>query len=427
MSIALHLYRSLSWGLSPLVRLYFSKRLKIGKEDPTRYHERWGAPSQKREENRPLIWIHAVSVGEAVSTLPLLKILHEECRDAQLLLTTGTVASAKVIAKRLPPYVTHQFAPLDLPQVINRFLEAWDPDLALGVESELWPNMLSLTQERGIPTILLNGKLSQRSFQRWKWMSSLISPIFTKMALVGAQTPADAKRFSQLKAPHVEVMPNLKLLGEPISVNTAALRKLKAEIKDRPHWCAANTHPGEDELIIEAHIELKKHCPELLTIIVPRHPERADDIRKLIESKGLSVAQRSSNQHISESTDIYLADTLGEMGLYYALCGVIFLGATFVAKGGHNPIEPAQLGAYVLHGTYTSSNPQLYSYLKSQGIAEEVQNKNELVSALLSRGLERSPESLETLKNDQEEGLKTLKKMLKPYLISVRGNYAESA
>ena len=427
MCLALHIYRSLSWTLTPLVKLYLQSRLKKGKEDRARFQERWGYPSQVREINRPLIWIHAVSVGEAVSTLPLFKILHQECRDAQLLLTTATVTSAKVMEKRLPPYVIHQFAPLDLPQVITRFLEGWEPDLAIGVESEIWPNMLTLTQERGIPTILLNGKLSERSFKRWKLLPALISPIFNKMALIGAQTSADARRFQALKAQHVEVMPNLKLLSEPLTVDESALKELKSQVGKRPHFCAANTHPGEDEIIIGVHQDLKKQYPNFLTILVPRHPKRAEEIRARIESQGLKVAQRSLDEAIAENTDIYLADTLGEMGLFYAISSVVFLGATLIPKGGHNPIEPAQLGAFVLHGPHTYSNPRLYEYLQTQGSAQLINTKDELVAALLSRGFDSESKNNQNFENEQAEGIEKIKELLRPYLSQVRGNYAENA
>lgn len=427
MSLALHIYRSLSWTLTPLVKLYFESRLKKGKEDPARFQERWGYPSQVREINRPLIWIHAVSVGEAVSTLPLLKVLHEHCRDAQLLLTTATVTSAKVMEKRLPPYVIHQFAPLDLPQVIKRFLEAWEPDLAIGVESEIWPNMLTLTQEGGIPTILLNGKLSDRSFKRWKMIPSFITSIFEKMTFIGTQTPADKARFVALKAPHVSVMPNLKLLSEPLTVDESALKKLKSQIGKRPHFCAANTHPGEDEIIIGAHQDLKKQYPNFLTILVPRHPKRAEEIRVLIESHGLKVAQRSLDEVIGDDTDIYLADTLGEMGLFYAISSVVFLGATLIPKGGHNPIEPAQLGAFVLHGPHTYSNPRLYEYLQTQGLAKIINTQDELVAALLSRGFDAKSKNHQNFEKEQAEGVEKIKELLRPYLSQVRGNYAENA
>jgi len=426
-SLALNIYRSLSWGFVPFVRIYFQSRLKKGKEDSLRAQERWGYPSLTRDMKRPLIWVHAVSVGEAVSTLPLLKVLHEECRDAQLLLTTATVTSSKVMAKRLPPYVIHQFAPLDLPQVINRFLEAWEPDLAIGVESELWPNMLTLTQERGIPTLLLNGKLSERSFNHWKWLPSFISPILKKMTFIGAQTREDASRFKALKAPHVEVMPNLKLLSEPLSVDMDTVDILKSEIGNRPHFCAANTHPGEDEVIIEAHLELKKSHPNLLTILVPRHPERAQEIRTQIESSGLKVSQRSLGESITQETDIYLGDTLGEMGLFYTISQIVFLGATLAPKGGHNPIEPAQLGAFVLHGPSTYSNPQLFEHLKKENRAQLINNKDELVSAILAQGFEKKSKNHQGFESYQTEGIQKIREVLKPFLSNVRGDYAEDA
>lgn len=426
MSLALNIYRAISWSLTPLVRFYFQERLKKGKEDPLRAKERWGVPSLKRDMNRPLIWVHAVSVGESVSALPLLKILHEECRNTQLLLTTGTVGSAKVMAQRLPPYVSHQYAPLDLPQVMTRFLEAWDPDLAISVESELWPNMLTLTQERGILTLLLNGRLSEKSYNRWKFFPALITPVLKKMTLIGAQTAEDAVRFKKLHAPHVEVTPNLKLLSDPLQVNEVALQKLKTEIGTRPHWCAANTHPGEDEVILETHLELKTTTPNLLTILIPRHPERALKIRELMESRGLHVAQRSRDEKITPATDIYLADTLGEIRNFYALSSITFLGATLIPKGGHNPMEPAQLGTYVLHGPYTYSNPLLYQYLEKQGAAELIQNKDELVAALLKHELAERTAPLQKLQQDQADGFKKLKALLDPTLAMIRGRYVEN-
>ncbi|MEB3702825.1 3-deoxy-D-manno-octulosonic acid transferase [Candidatus Bealeia paramacronuclearis] len=428
MSLALNVYRSLSWALTPLVRLYFLERLRRGKEDSLRSQERWGYSNLKRDMTRPLIWVHAVSVGEAASTLPLLKALHEECPQAQLLLTTGTVTSAKVMEGRLPDCVMHQYAPLDLPQVVTRFLEVWEPDLSIGVESELWPNTLTLTQERGIPTLILNAKLSKRSYQRWKMLPSLISPMLEKMALVGAQTIEDQQRFQDLGAPFVEVMPNLKLLGEPLLYEEKALQKLETEIQGRPHWCAANIHPGEDEVMITAHKKLKDTYPQLLTILVPRHPERASEMRVRAEGEGFRCAQRSLGEKLMPETDIYLADTFGEMGLFYKLSNLSFVGATLISKGGHNPLEAAQLGSYVIHGPHTFSNPALFQFLKNEGCAEEIQNVEELVSTILKKNLETKNAQIdEKLIQERKSGLAALKLLLSPHLSPTRGRYAESA
>ncbi|MGH7098700.1 MAG: glycosyltransferase N-terminal domain-containing protein [Stellaceae bacterium] len=348
-SLTPRLYRLLTGALAPLAPVLLRWRARRDKEDPARMAERRGIAGQPRPAGA-LVWVHAASVGEATAVLGLIERALAERPGLHCLLTTGTVTSARLLAERLPARARHQFAPLDFPTSVASFLDHWRPDLALWVESELWPNLVLATRARGIPAVLVNARLSARAAARWRCARSLIAAMLDAYALVLAQSAEQAERFRALGARRVASVGDLKAAAPPLPVDPAALHALRRQIADRPLWLAASTHAGEEEIAAAAHLALRSRHPGLLTILAPRHPARGAVIAVMLERQGLTVARRSRCEEIAAGTDIYLADTMGELGLFYRLCEIAFIGGSLVARGGHNPFEAARLDCAVLFG-----------------------------------------------------------------------------
>ncbi len=389
------LYRLLTDAAGPALRLHLRYRIGRGREDPQRIGERLGETSRGRPPGR-LVWLHAASVGESMSVLGLIRRLRDERRDLALLVTTGTVTSARLLAERLPAGALHQYAPLDHMAWVKRFLDHWRPDLALWVESELWPNLLSETQSRGIPVALLNGRMSDRSFARWRRAPGFIAPLLGRFALVLAQDERHAKRFAALGAKKARCVGNLKFAVLPLPAAADGLATLRAAIGERPVWLAASTHPGEETIVASVHRLLRPTHPGLLTIIAPRHAERGKEIAASLASRGHAVALRSLAQPIADATHIYLADTMGELGLFYRLAGIAFLGGSLVRHGGHNPIEAAQLDCAILSGPHVDGFAEIYDRLERAGgarIVADAAGLAQAVAALLADPVRRTREA----------------------------------
>jgi len=375
------LYRGLTAAATPLVIAYLNTRRRRGKEDDARFAERLGRPGRERPD-APLVWLHAASIGEATSVLALIERLLEERQGLEILLTTGTVAAARLLEPRLPRGARHQFVPADLPGPVARFLDYWHPDLALWVESELWPNLVLMTHERNIPMLLLNGRLSARSHANWSRWSGLARPMLGSFALCLAQDEAQGDRFRELGAPEVASVGDLKSDAKTLPADDVALDKLRREIGDRPRWLAACTHEGEEEVAMAVHRHLADAHPGLLTVIAPRHPARGDEIAALAAARNLAVARRSVGEQIVPATDIYLADTFGELGLLYSLAGIAFVGGSLIDRGGHNPFEAARLECAVLLGPHTANCSAMAEALTSAGAAERVADAEALAAAV---------------------------------------------
>jgi 3-deoxy-D-manno-octulosonic-acid transferase len=376
------LYRALTTLLTPLVQLYLLRRLARGKEDKARFAERRGTASAARPDGA-LVWVHAASIGEAVSMLALIDALIEERPSLSILVTTGTVTSARLLAARLPAgRAWHQYVPVDSPRYVRRFLDHWRPDLALWVESELWPNLILETAARGIPLLLINGRMSAPSFERWQRWRRIIAPVIGAFDLCLAQDVVQAERLRQLGARRALCVGNLKSAAGPLPVSEPELAKLAAQAAGRPLWLAASTHDGEEQAAAAAHRALKSRWPDLLTLIVPRHPARAGAVAALLRSEGLSVARRSLAEPITPAIDIYLGDTLGELGLFYRLAGIAFIGGSLVPLGGHNPLEAALLDCAVLHGPDMSNCAAIARDLAAAGAALTVHDARELGDTL---------------------------------------------
>ena len=373
------LYKSLLYLLTPALYLLLHKRVKQGKEDPARLKERYGFANLPCPKGA-LIWIHAASVGEAQSTLILINKILQKSPATHILVTSGTVTSAKLMAERLPSRAVHQYAPLDHPKWINRFLEHWQPDLALRMESELWPTTLLALKAQKIPTILINARLSDNSFRKWTRFKGTAQQLLSSFTKILTQTDKDTDLFKQLGATHVQTIGNLKYSAEPLFHHPDELAQLAQATKNRPLWVYASTHDGEEELACEIHQRLQADHPELLSIIVPRHPERRDQIKSKLEKYELGVTLRGKNKTPpAPDTDIYIADTLGELGLFYRLAPIAVIGKSFSHEGGgHNPIEAAQLNCAILTGPKTELLQDIFDDMRGAGAVYEASNHDDL-------------------------------------------------
>lgn len=388
----LPLYRLTTTVGLPAISLLLRRRRAAGKEDMARAQERRGQATRPRPGG-PQLWIHAASVGESLSALPLIARLTETRPALRVLVTTGTVTSAGLMAQRLPKTAVHQYIPVDRPAWVRRFLDHWHPDAALFVESELWPNLVSETHARGIPAGLINGRISERSFRRWRRVPGFIGPLLEGFDLVLGQTPEDAERFARLGARNTGCAGNLKFAAGPLPVDELELARARKALGGRTLWLAASTHPGEEEQIAVAHRSLALGRPNLLTILIPRHPARGPAIGKLLDEAGLTHALRSENGPVTAATDIYLADTMGELGLFYRLAGVVFVGGSLVRHGGQNLLEPAHLDSALLAGPHTFNFRQIAARMKDAGALTQVNGAADLaveVARLLAEPALRS-------------------------------------
>lgn len=377
----LTLYRGLTRIGGPVLRYYLHRRRLAGKEDPARQGERLGVPSRPRPEG-PLVWFHAASVGESLSILTLIERLLAADPRLRVLVTTGTVTSAALMAERLPARALHQFVPVDRPGYVERFLDHWHPDLTLWVESEIWPNMLCEIARRRLSAALINARMSERSFRRWRWFPGFIGSLLGTFRVLLAQTVADAERLRRLGAAEVRSVGNLKFAAQPPPADAVKLAALRQAIAGRPVWLFASSHPGEDEIAAGVHEALAPRFPGLLTMIAPRHPARGGAIEEMLTGRGLAPARRSRGALPGARDAVYLADTMGEMGVLYRLAPVVCVGGSFVPHGGQNPIEPVQLGCAVLFGPCMTNFAEITAELLASGAAREVADPLRLAEAV---------------------------------------------
>jgi 3-deoxy-D-manno-octulosonic-acid transferase len=420
--VLLQLYSGVLGAVGPmLASVLLSWRRRKGKEILPRIGERRGRATRDRPEGL-LVWVHAASVGELVSILPLVEALVD--RGFHVVVTTGTISSARLAAVRLPPEAVHQFAPLDVPLYARRFFDHWHPELVIFTESELWPNLFAEAETRNIPLVIANARMSNRSFERWSRLGSTIGYVLKNIDLCLAQTDTDGRRLAALGATRVETAGNLKFDVPPPPAPADALARLQDSILGRPVFLAASTHSGEDELIIRVHSRLKNQARNLLTIIVPRHPDRAHEIFEAAEEMGLDVALRSHTPDPDWNNDIFIADTIGELGLFYRIAHVAFVGGSLVEHGGQNPIEPAKLGVPILHGPHVGNFAEIYADLdESQGALEITDNET---FAIAVGGLIADPQTRELMRRAafavlQRNGgaLETTLAAIEPYLMQM--------
>ncbi len=376
----LKLYRCCVRAIAPLLRLYLKIRIRLGKEDAGRIFERFGVASIRRPAKTNMIWIHAASVGEAQSVFSMIDKILLAREDVAVLLTTGTKTSAQLVQAKLHSRFLHQYVPLDHPEWVSNFLRYWQPNLAIWVESELWPNLIVMTAESGIPLMLLNARMSDRSFANWQKNPAFIRRMLECFAHVMAQNQVYARYFQFLGARSVEVSGNLKLAALPLPYDADEYLVLRGQIGSRPIWLCASTHDGEEKSAIAIHKLLRRDFPDLLTIIAPRHPHRSGKIQSELAAAQIDFSTRSRKDPITTDNEIYLADSIGELGLFFALSKIVFMGGSFKSKGGHNLLEPARYECAILYGPEMQNFADLDRAMRDNQAAIVVRNDLELHS-----------------------------------------------
>ncbi len=349
-------YRTVTAALEPAAPLLLRRRARNGKEDEPRVNERLGRNLPPRPEGT-LIWVHGASVGECLAALPLVEALMKR-GGCHVLVTSGTVTSARMMQERLPAPALHQFVPIDTPAATRRFLDHWQPDAGLFVDSDIWPNLVLGAKARGIKLALVNARMSERSFAGWRWAPNTAEVLLSAFDICLAQDDQIAERFRILGARDVRAIGSLKADAPPLPADPEKLRELEEAIGRRPVLLAAQTHPGEDETVLPAHDALRQTIPDLLTILVPRHIERGPELAMLCGDR--AAKRRALSELPGPGTAVYVADTMGELGLFYRIAPFAFVGGSLIRHGGQNPLEPARLGCAVLAGPHTFNFASAY-------------------------------------------------------------------
>ncbi len=377
------LYRGLIQSLYPIaIKPYIAHRKKIGKEDKERFNERIGESQLTRPDGK-LVWFHGASVGESISMLPLIERLLQSNKELHIMVTTGTVTSAEIMKKRLPPRAFHQYFPIDNPKFSKKFIEHWHPDAILWFESDFWPSMLSEIKRHNIPLLLVNGRISNRSFARWQKFPFIIKEILDCFTYCLGQSEEDARRLQILGAKASGCLGNIKYAGLPLPYKEESLQTIKESIGARPVWLISSTH-NDEELQLGRHIaQLKAQIPNILTLIAPRHPHRGQEIQQALTEMGLNVSLRSKQEAISPQTDVYIADTIGEMGLWYHLCPIVFIGGSLIPHGGQNFMEPSRMKDIVIAGPHMHNfTDAINRALKADAIIQ-VKDSQEVIDSVL--------------------------------------------
>lgn len=381
--LPLRIYGAAADLLGPAAYRRVRGQLAAHGTDPARWPERMGHATLPRPAG-PLVWFHAASVGESVSALGLMDHWVRTRPDLQVLVTSGTATSAQVLERRLPPRSRHQFAPLDTRRAVRRFLAHWHPTAAILVESDLWPQMLRETRAAGIPLALINARLSERSIRNWQRAPRSAHHLLAGFCLIHCQDARTQTNLRALGATCARQGPNLRSMTGPLPFDADERTRLACQLGARPLWLAASTHPGEDSIMLAAHRRLLTRWPDALLILVPRHPERGPALTRLIAGAGFTAARRVTGSPVTARTQVYLADTMGETGLWYALCPVTCLCGSFVPAGGHSPHEPAQAGSAILHGPLYANFAETYPALDAAGAGYEVADAPALADRLVT-------------------------------------------
>ena len=372
--MAMYLYKLIGFILIPFIPFIIFRRLSDGKETKGRTNERYGKTQIKNISNK-LVWIHAASVGESLSIIPIVKEMIKDKYFDTILITTGTTSSSKIIKQKLGKKVIHQFIPFDIVIYAKRFLNHWKPSLAIFVESEIWPNIIYETKKMNIPLIILNGRMTLKTFKRWTLLGSFSKKLFSNFDACCTQNSDSAIFYKKLGIINTEFTGNLKFAHHDIKIDEESYDYLKNSSRDRVIFLAASTHNGEENIIKNISLNISKVHKNLLTIIVPRHPQRKDILAGV---KGNKIAVRSKKEKITKNTLFYIADTIGELNLFYKLANVIFVGGSMVNHGGQNPIEAAYYGKTILHGKNIQNFIDVYEILKLMKLTEQVENERQL-------------------------------------------------
>ena len=417
-SFGLRLYQNVMRVFHLTAPFVLQHRLKAGKEDAARLMERLGQTTSARPQG-PIIWFHAASVGESLSALPVIEALLDARKDIVVVITTQTTTSAEILAKRLPLNAIHQFAPIDTPQAIKAFLDHWCPSVFVLIESELWPTLLSTLDGYHIPRLMLSARITEKTFNGWQALKGLWSQLLRGFCALSAQDSHSKARIEQMKAPCQSVH-NLKTLGAPLQDNEPERTRLRSQIGQRPIIVCASTHAIEENLIAQA---LKSHClNNVILVIVPRHPNRSLEIETDLKALGFVVNVRSKSEPITAKTEIYLADSLGELGLFFRLADLVIMGGSFSQGiGGHNPLEATRLGRFVIHGRDIDNWRSVYQSLQDAKAAYEAHNSQELdliVTQFLNHNdtLRAAHESARLYNEDSSLTLSRIMGIIDPFL-----------
>ncbi len=380
-TLAGSLYRGATTLGLPLVELLLQQRLMRGKEETTRIDERRGIPSIQRPAG-PIVWIHAASIGEAQSVLVLVERILRIAPELHILMTTGTVTSARMMSERLPARAIHQFVPVDRVAWVRRFLEYWRPAAALWVESELWPNLLLESRRARVPMALVNARMSERSRHSWGRAPGFANQLLSCFGTILAQDEEIANRLEALGASNVSITGNLKLAAAPLPTTAGALIALQDTIGERPTWVAASTHRGEEDAVAAAHLGLADTHPGLLTLLAPRHPQRGDEIEQALTKAGLRIARWSRDEQITNETDVYLVDGTGLLGQLYRIAPIAFIGGSLIPHGGQNMLEAAQLRCAVFYGPHVENFRSVANELEAAGASRQLADAADLEATL---------------------------------------------
>ena len=382
---SLRWYRLLMRALTPFSEMVLKRRARAGKEDASRRHERLGKPVERRPEGT-LIWLHGASVGESLVLASLVDELGGQRPDLRFVVTTGTLTSANMMADRLPSTALHQFVPLDTPSAVAGFLDHWSPDLVVFAESELWPNLISAIRQRDIPLALVNARMNEKSLKSWRRRRESARYLLGCFSWIG---PADERTRAGLSdllgREPLDLVGNIKLEAKPMPPDPHELSRVRVALAGRPVWLAASTHSGEDGVALAANALLKARHPNSLLILAPRHPERAEEIEKLMKRHDHKWARRSRDETPDTSCDVWLADTLGEMALWYSSAPASFIGGSLIRGiGGHNPIEASQLGSAVISGEHVPSFQDVFDAYRTEKAVTFVEDALTLSEAVES-------------------------------------------
>ncbi len=390
--------------ISPIIFIY---RIFKQKEDPKRFLEKY-CIYKKNKNNKPnQVWIHAASVGELISIIPIIKKLEKINKIKKILLTTTTVSSANLLKNYKFKKTSHMYFPLDTKNIVRKFIYYWKPQLAIFVDSEIWPNMFANLNKNNIPIILINARITKKSFNRWKFFKTFAKKIFSKITLALASNSETYKYLKILGSKNIINAGNLKFYSDEKIKNKS---KISNKFKNYKVWCAASTHKGEEKIICEIHNKLKKINKKLITIIIPRHVFRTREIINEFKENGINCIRHSSKQSIKKNTDVYLVDVYGKTSEFYKLSNVTFLGGSIIKHGGQNPLEPARLGNYIISGPNISNFREIYTFLINNKVSSISSNALR-IEKLINKNLNKKISSRLT-KKINDIGIKILNKNL---------------
>ncbi|MCT4635489.1 MAG: 3-deoxy-D-manno-octulosonic acid transferase [Rickettsiales bacterium] len=410
------IYKFISILIYPLIRILLLKRVDNGKEDPDRYVEKLGFFNISRPSGK-LIWFHAASIGEFNAILPIIRSISSEFPSINILVTTVTITAAKIAKNNLPRNAIHQFAPLDCHNIVKRFIDYWQPNLSIWTESEFWPNMLVLASNR-TKLVLINARLSEKSFSRWRCAKPLAKSILGLFSLILTQNRESKVFIEKLGVKNVIESGNLKFIAENFSFNSKEIEAFKKQVEERPVVMAASTHPGEEDIFIQIQKNLQEH--NLLTIIAPRHPIRTEEVLNLLQKSNLNFITRSSKEKITNNTDVLLVDTLGEFGLFYRLSNIVCIGGSWT-RIGHNFIEPAKLRNIIIFGPNMDNSREVSDLFLNKKAAISAKNTSEIQKLIENYIL--NPQDFYTYQDNAENTVNEMNKIkdvvmnyIRPYI-----------